>query len=402
MSDAAENRPDIAEAPQPPGANDSADRNAALAAMYERGIVGIGEVDSRSRRFVRVNRRYCEMVRRSEAQLLTQGPRDLLLPEDCQEFETQWKAAAAGPGFWQGRVRHVLGDGEIAWMQIGISICARDENGAPLRSVSVIQDVTESVVALEELKFSEEKLRLGQRVGGIATFVRDLKTGAVAANAESRAMLGLPQGDADFPIEVWSAVIIDEDRPRVTAIMAATVARHESEVAYQFRVRRPGESEVRHFEMRAHYSYDEQGLPLHSVGVAIDVTENMRAAEKLRISEEMRRLGQEVGKMATFAYDLVSGEMTVTPESRALVGLPAGDVAVTFRDWLHLLVPEDRKGLTAAISGALARREENLGFKYRLLPQNNGETRFIEMRARNFYDAQGRPLRSVGVSIDVT
>jgi diguanylate cyclase (GGDEF)-like protein/PAS domain S-box-containing protein len=184
--------------------------------------------------------------------------------------------------------------------------------------------------------------------------------------------------------------------------MTASLARRESEIAYEFRVRRPGEDEVRHFEMRARYFYDEQGQPLRSIGVAIDVTQHKRAVEKLRISEEMLRLGQQAAGIATFTRDLVSQTLAINADSRELLGFPPGDAPLTLEDWLQAVLPEDREHVAKTIAAAIARRDPFLALEYGIRRPSDGATRYVDVRCRYSYDPDGQPMRSIAVSIDVT
>jgi len=66
--------------------------------------------------------------------------------------------------------------------------------------------------------------------------------------------------------------------------------------------------------------------------------------------------------------------------------------------WVH---PEDQHAGSKAISESLARGEDHVSFRYRIvLP--DGAIRHVQAFARTYSDASGKPLRSLGVSWDVT
>jgi len=69
------------------------EKDAALAALFEVGTAGISEVDLQTGRYVRVNRRICEIMRRDAAELLTLGPGDVIHPDDREAVEADWMAA---------------------------------------------------------------------------------------------------------------------------------------------------------------------------------------------------------------------------------------------------------------------------------------------------------------------
>jgi diguanylate cyclase (GGDEF)-like protein/PAS domain S-box-containing protein len=363
---------------------------------------GVIEADVRRRRFIRVNPQYCRLMGRSERELLDIEPSHVLAPEGQDETLAEMRSTIARTGYWQGELLHVLGDGSRAWMRASISVHQWGADGSPLRVVSVIQDITERVQATEKLRVTEQFMTLGQQVGHIATFVRDLKTDAVACSANYREIMGLPGGDHELPVEVWRRVMIPEDCERVAAIQSAAVARGDTEVAYDFRVQRPGEAEIRHFEMRARYVYDGQGRPLTAFGVAIDVTERVRAAEKLKISEELLSLGQQAGQIATFVRDLRVGTVACNAYGRRLLGLPEGEEDIPYEIWTKPILREDLDSATAQTIAALARRATEIAFEMRVRRPSETELRHFEMRARLVYDEAGKPLSAIGVAIDVT
>jgi signal transduction histidine kinase len=90
--------------------------------------------------------------------------------------------------------------------------------------------------------------------------------------------------------------------------------------------------------------------------------------------------------------------------------LPAAEAAATSRrhfgvelgsdifKWVH---PDDRHAGGKAMAESLARGEDHVSFRYRLvLP--DGSIRHVQAFARTYSDAAGKPQRSLGVSWDVT
>ena len=259
----------------------SAEADKTLAALFETGTAGIAEVELNSGRFVRVNRRFCEIMKRAPDVLMSMGPNDLIHPDDREAVKTAWHSAMAAPGQWEAEVRHVWPDGGEFWVRIGVSVCERDEAGAAIRCVAVLQDITESVRVRERLRNNEELLRLGQRVGRIGSFTRDLRSGALDCSPETRQIFGFPPNEERVARGAWIAGFLEDDQPRLAEAIAAALQRRDEEIAVECRIRRRNDGVVRHLDMRARYFYDEAGQPVRSVGVVIDVTERKEAEERL-------------------------------------------------------------------------------------------------------------------------
>jgi len=256
------------------------EKDAALAALFDVGTAGISEVDLQTGRYVRVNRRFCEIMRRDAEELLTLGPGHVIHPEDCEAVKADWMAAMRGTGQWEAEVRHIWPDGGEFWLRIGVSVWKHDEQGRPARCVAVMLDITESVGAKQRLRNNEAMLRLAQGIGRIGAFERDLKTRELFVSAETRFMFGLPRRDSTVQTDDWIKSFVSEDRVRIMQSIDEALRRRDEEIAIDGRIRRPNGG-LRHLEMRARYFYDESGRPVRSVGVVIDVTERKEAEERL-------------------------------------------------------------------------------------------------------------------------
>ena len=117
-------------------------REAEFRAIFETVATGVVEVDADTRRYIRVNRRFCVIAGRSKEELVGGlGPDDLCHPADRERVAAS--LAIAGNGEVEQECRLVRPDGTVIWVRASASISARDANGQPLRAVSVLQDITE-------------------------------------------------------------------------------------------------------------------------------------------------------------------------------------------------------------------------------------------------------------------
>lgn len=119
----------------------------------------------------------------------------------------------------------------------------------------------------------------------------------------------------------------------------------------------------------------------------------------LRKSEERFRLAQKAAGVGTFEWDIPSGVNTWTPELEELYGLPPGGFAGTQQTWEQLVYEEDRETAIHGVQMAM----ETGGFEGEwrvLLP--DGTERWLFGRGWVFKDDSGKPLRLIGVNVDIT
>jgi diguanylate cyclase (GGDEF)-like protein/PAS domain S-box-containing protein len=135
------------------------------------------------------------------------------------------------------------------------------------------------------------------------------------------------------------------------------------------------------------------------VGISRDVTERVLTDHALRTSEERLRLAFSASNAGLFDWNLESGAVVY---SSSQVGLVGGQTYV--RDVASLAErahPEDRPQLRAALEAHLFEREPFGALELRA-PDASGDYRWFELNAQGAWDEQGRPVRLVGSSVDIT
>jgi len=124
-----------------------------------------------------------------------------------------------------------------------------------------------------------------------------------------------------------------------------------------------------------------------------------RAERSLSESEARVALAAEAARLGVWELDTVTGEMWVSDKVRELFNLNATE-AVGLATLGNHALPEDRAIREAAIERAI-HGEGEYDVEYRiLLPDKT--VRWINGRGRRMNDAEGKPTRVLGVSMDIT
>ena len=129
-------------------------------AIFEQASVGIGirEVSSNPR-WLRVNRKLCEMLGYSEAELLQMTSVDITPEADRAETgEYNARLRAGDLHSYSRQKRYQRKDGRMIWVELSIAM-VDGADGKPQHLISVIQDITESVGSRQMLVESEARYR---------------------------------------------------------------------------------------------------------------------------------------------------------------------------------------------------------------------------------------------------
>lgn len=110
-------------------------------------------------RFLRVNAAYCRMTGYSESELLLADWQSITHPDDAPRLSREINRMLAGEiASFVAEKRSIKRGGDIAWDRISHSL-VRNRNGEPLHVIALVEDVTESRRAEEELRESADRLQ---------------------------------------------------------------------------------------------------------------------------------------------------------------------------------------------------------------------------------------------------
>jgi PAS domain S-box-containing protein len=128
--------------------------------------------------------------------------------------------------------------------------------------------------------------------------------------------------------------------------------------------------------------------------------ECQRAEDELRISEERLTLSMEAGQSGSFDWDATTDVNTWSDEILSLYGLKREEFKGTMDAWYDCLVPEDRQAGVQTIKRSMETGDYN--FEFRIRRRDNGEVRWMHGRGKVYRDAGGKPLRMLGINVDIT
>ncbi|HLL54434.1 MAG TPA: PAS domain-containing protein, partial [Myxococcaceae bacterium] len=275
----------------------------------------------------------------------------------------------------------------------------RGGDGRPVRVLGLIMDITERKEAEENIRRSEERLRLALNAGRMGVFDFDVRNSKLLISPTYEAMLGMAPGTSRGTLEHFFEHIHPEDREHVSGTIQAQLA--SGDVSFLLFRALHGDGAVRYIEAHGKIQRDAAGQPLRATGVALDITERKQAEESIRQSEERLRLVLTAGRTGFFDWDMRTGRGTFSEGYQAMLGMAPGSYDGTPEAFTRRLHPEDQPHILRAMQAYASGELDDSLLTYRAV-HDDGSVRWVEAHSKSLRDGNGQVLRVFGVVVDIT
>ncbi len=150
----------------------------------------------------------------------------------------------AGLGWFAMDHRIVWPEGQIRWLRVRKQVFFA--GGAPVRAILAALDVTEEKAAVEELRDSEQRMRLATEATGVGIWEWNVLTNRILWDAKMFRIYGIaPTPDGFVEYSTWSESVLSEDLPLQENVLQDTLHRCGYSTR-EFRIRRAEDGECRH------------------------------------------------------------------------------------------------------------------------------------------------------------
>jgi PAS domain S-box-containing protein len=193
------------------------------------------------------------------------------------------------------------------------------------------------------------------------------------------------QNNATIPVEAWGTPVFDEQGNVVYAIAAFQdiTERKQSE------------------KLLADYNQTlEQQIIERTLLLSQENEERQQIENALRQSEEQRRLTMDFTHIGSWNWNIVENTTAWNNNHARLLGLVPGEVESSYQAWRDRVHPEDIDRVEQAVMVSLTTHTD-FEAEYRVV-YPDGSVHWLVGRGRGIYNADGQPVRMLGVILDIS
>jgi PAS domain S-box-containing protein len=285
---------------------------------------------------------------------------------------------------------------------------SRDKLGKPMRMLGMMQDVTADVEAARQLEFTvSHELQLLERLS-VAIQAAGLKCWEFSYLEEGFTWVdSLPDGVDSRTMSLeevnrnlaGSAIPEDAEAVRIETVKALAAG---AQTASSRMRRRLPDGRILHFQIYQRFFRDDDGRPIRALGATRDVTDEVYAAELLRMQKDELQAAQRRLERASFSVqeghwelDLVTRKHWASSNYYALLGYGPHERPLETIDLVNAVIHPDDRG--PSLEAARAHMFGNVAHDMELrIRCKDGEYRWFRLRGKAERDSDGVALRVSG------
>ncbi len=284
------------------------------------------------------------------------------------------------------------------WVATSFPVAGSDATPAGVGCIVV--EVTELRRAETALRESEARAQMATAAANIGFWDWNLVDGSVYLSPEWKAQLGYADGEIPNRFEEWHSRVHPDDVAATDSTLQPFLAGATAGFAADFRLRHR-DGTWRWIFSKAQLVRDAAGRPVRMLGCNLDITERKEAMLALNESRQLLEQAQAVAHIGSWVTHPSDHDRVVwSAETCRIFGLPPGQFEGTRDSFLERVHPDDRDRVIAA-ARAVWDGTQAYDLEHRIV-RADGEVRWVHERAHPERDAEGRPMRLVGVAQDIT
>jgi PAS domain S-box-containing protein len=253
---------------------------------FENAAVGVAHVGLDGGWLI-VNDKLCSILGYSREELTSKTFQEVTYPEDVAiDLAHVSEMLEGNIKTYSMDKRYLRKDGKLIWAGLTVSL-QRGSNGEPLYFISIVRDISQRIMATESLRESRAHMHHAAQSAKLSYAVLDLEKNEVKASDNHEIVMGfvvegiVEGASIENVTKVFLDHVVEADRHRVEETLLHEL---KGSIVPVIEYRVVGDDgKERWIETRSNIEAGEYGRPTKIFTTYIDITEQRRAEERIRL-----------------------------------------------------------------------------------------------------------------------
>ena len=228
----------------------------------------------------------------------------------------------------------------------------------------------------------------------------NLQTGKVIRSPGHDRLFGYEPNTVEWSEETFLAHVIEEDRPGCIKFIRERHASSKNLLRYDFRIRR-ADGNIRWLSTTWSTRCNESGAPVSWCGMVRDVTDEKETGQRYQEMLQQWNYTLESCHIGPWDENFQNGVCRNSLEHCRIFGYDTLLPEWNFLRFIEHVVPDDRAALEQLYQ-KLRTTLDHFDVEYRIRRKNDGQIRYLSDTGVVIRDEQGKLVRLMGVTRDIT
>jgi PAS domain S-box-containing protein len=327
---------------------------------------------------------------------------NLIHPDDFEQVAAEVRKHERGEtDYFKIEHRIRTKSGNYKWILDWGKVFERTDDGQPVRAMGIHIDIDNVIKTKNALKKIDETLSLALEGAQVGLWDQDFTNNTVQRSDHWATMLGYDPDEMKNNLDFWKSIIHPDD----LEITLNAAKKHEQGLSEFYKVQHRLKCKNGNYKWILNWGKiserDNDGNPLRAVGIHLDIDENRKTEESLKLSEERLRYALEGNSDGIWDWNLKTGEVFFSPRYYTMLGYQPNEFPPSYEKWKDLMHKEDFEKSETEVLNAI-KKLSSFSTEFRLRKKDGSYCWILARGKVAEKDSDGKALRISGSHSDIT
>jgi len=285
---------------------------------------------------------------------------------------------------------------------VNLAVPEFDEDGRVCAYIGIVRDITEMRRREKKMRDLTAQYEHAERLAGICHTYHDFATNTLVASPTFFTLLGAEPTEDPIPFDDLARTYFDPDEIVASRDRRAKIRATGEAFAFELNIRHAGDGELRTLMVDCEPDWGPDGEVIGQFAIVRDVTDERRAAHKLKKSNQLLERAQRMGQVGHCYDDYIADTLTASDTFFAIYGFSPQGPELSFDSFTRAVFDDANHATAKELREAAKHDKKFTSMETWFTRATDGELRYVHVESEPDFDAEGRLIGNFGIVRDVT